>query len=350
LGAPGVGKMQNHCVDCDAEISPRATRCRFCAAKVRCADPTHRQKIATGVKAAWERGDLGSREHRHNISEGVRVAWERGDLGDEEWRRKQSETMKAAWERGDFDGVFDNAEFRRKQSKATKAAWRRGDHDGLSEAIRAAWKRGDMDGVSEGVRIAWERGDFDGVFDNEEYRKRQSDATKERWERGDYNGLSEAIKAAWERGDFGNEEWRHKQSVSRKVLWAHGHYGEECRRKQSRATKARWERGEMDGIFKSPTTIELQVAAALDILGIEHEPQYRPDGHSRIYDEFVPPNTLIEIQGDYWHGDAFPEHQKRDAEKAQWAAENGYELIAIWEHEIKERGAWAIIVQLGLQA
>jgi len=34
-----------------------------------------------------------------------------------------------------------------------------------------------------------------------------------------------------------------------------------------------------------------------------------------------------------------------DAEKAQWAEENGYELMEIWEHEIKERGAWAIIAQ-----
>ena len=63
-------------------------------------------------------------------------------------------------------------------------------------------------------------------------------------------------------------------------------------------------------------------------------------------DEFVPPHTLIEIQGGYFHSEEhFPGIRERDAEKAQWAKDNGYELLAIWEHEIKERGAQAIIAQ-----
>ena len=47
----------------------------------------------------------------------------------------------------------------------------------------------------------------------------------------------------------------------------------------------------------------------------------------------------------HWHGPKRPEQQKRDAEKAQWAEENGYKLIVIWEHEIKKQGAWAIVTQ-----
>lgn len=219
--------------------------------------------------------------------------WAHGDLGDEEYRRKHSEAMKAAWERG----ALGNEEWRRKNS--------------------------------EGVRVAWERGAY-----GEECRNKQS----------------EAMKAAWERGDLGSEEWCRKLSEAKKAAWERGDFdgvfdSEEYRRKQSEAMKAAWERGDFDGVFQSPTSIELQIAAALDIMGIDHQPQYRPDGYSRIYDEFVPPNTLLEINGDYWHGDGFPETQRRDAEKAQWAAENGFELIEIWEHEINERGAWAIIAQ-----
>lgn len=156
-------------------------------------------------------------------------------------------------------------------------------------------------------------------------------AAAARWEHGDYDGLSDALKAAWERGDF--------DGVHSNM------YTEAVRHQRSEIIKAAHIRGAYDGVFQSPTSIEIQIAAALDIMGLEHQPQYRPDGYSRIYDEFVPPNTLIEIQGDYWHGPERPDNQKRDAQKAQWAAENGYELMEIWEHEIKERGAWAIIAQ-----
>jgi len=145
------------------------------------------------------------------------------------------------------------------------------------------------------------------------------------------------------------EAWRRKLSEAMKAAHARGCWDgvftEETRRKHSESAKAQWARGDMDGVFQSPTSIEHQVAAALNIVGIEHQTQYRPEGYSRTYDEFIPPHTLIEVQGDYWHGPERPEQQKRDAQKAQWAEENGYELMEIWEHEIKERGAWAIIAQ-----
>ena len=38
-----------------------------------------------------------------------------------------------------------------------------------------------------------------------------------------------------------------------------------------------------------------------------------------------------------------PEHQKADAEKAIWAEENSFILIVLWEHEIKEQGAWSLV-------
>lgn len=189
-------------------------------------------------------------------------------------------------------------------SCATKARWKRGEFCDR-ETKECSHKR------TVAARAAWRCGAYDNRF-TDDYRQK----------------LSKATKAAWKRGDFDNEEWR---------------------RKQSEATKARWERGDMDDIFQSPTSIELQVAAALDIMGIEHTPQYRPEGYSCIFDEFVLPNILIEVQGDYWHGDQCPDNQRRDAEKAQWAKDNDFELIEIWEHEIKEQGAWSIIAQIYAQ-
>ena len=222
--------------------------------------------------------------------------------------------------------------------EAIKAAHARGDYDDVSEALRAAHARGDYDGQPEAMRAAWARGDFEGL----------SEAMRAAWARGDFEGLSEAIKAAWAQGVYG-EEWRRKNSEATKAQRERGDfddmYTEECLRKMSEGVQAAWERGCFDGVFQSPTSIEIQIAAALDIMGIEHQTQYRPEGYSRIYDEFIPPNTLIEVQGDYWHGPKRPEQQKRDAEKARWATDNGYEFMVIWEHEIKGRGAWPIIAE-----
>ena len=94
-------------------------------------------------------------------------------------------------------------------------------------------------------------------------------------------------------------------------------------------------------MFQSPTSIEVAVSEALDELGIEHEPQYRPDGYSRVYDELVPPDVLIEVNGDYWH--SFDEKQRSDAEKAAWAHANGYYLVIIWEHEMHKAGALELV-------
>jgi len=135
---------------------------------------------------------------------------------------------------------------------------------------------------------------------------------------------------------------RQNDSLALKDLWAKGVFAE---RDISNGMKRAWARGDFDGVFQSPTSIELQVAAALDIMGIEHQPQYRPDGYGCVYDELVPPDILIEIHGDYWHGDTFPEQQQRDAAKAQWAEDNGFELVTIWEHEINEFGAWALVME-----
>ena len=117
--------------------------------------------------------------------------------------------------------------------------------------------------------------------------------------------------------------------------------GKALRRKTSENLRAAWANGVYDRALPPSTSIEIAVSVAFDILDIEHKPQYRPDGYSRVYDEFVPPNVLIEVQGDYWH--SLDETQKRDAEKAAWACDNGYHLVVIWEHEIHEVGAIELV-------
>ena len=196
-----------------------------------------------------------------------------------------------------------------------------------------------------------------GDFDNPEYRRKISEVMKKAWTRGVYDEIctpeyrhkkSTAIKIAWAKGAYDEictPEYRRKISEGIKAVHARGVYDNpEYRRKMSDATKARWICGGFDDVFRPPyKTTEVPLAAALDICSIEHISQYRPDGYSRIYDEFVPPNLLIEIHGDYWHGPERPKVQKRDVEKAVWAKDNGYHLVIIWEHEIKEQGAWSLV-------
>jgi len=123
-----------------------------------------------------------------------------------------------------------------------------------------------------------------------------------------------------------------------------GKFGIPARDKQESVTIA-WERGAYDGrsMVISPTGIEIAVSEALDALRITHVAQHRPDGCTFVYDEFVPPDILVEVNGDYWHGPDWPENQARDAQKELWALENDYRFVVIWEGEIMERGAKALI-------
>jgi len=89
------------------------------------------------------------------------------------------------------------------------------------------------------------------------------------------------------------------------------------------------------------TSIELALYGELDRLHIGHTPQYSPQGYSRIYDAFVHPDILVEMQGDYWH--SRPEQQIVDEHKEAWAYDHGYKYAVIWECEIKEIGIGQLV-------
>ena len=171
---------------------------------------------------------------------------------------------------------------------------------------------------------------------------------------------SEAIAAGWRQGIWRERSFDGRQhSAAMKAAWARGvyaqrSYNEDWLNRMSNALRAAHARGCYDGVFQSPTSIEIALCAALDAHGIQHESQFRPRGCSYVFDEFVPPSILIEAHGDYWHGNPqfYDEgdlnatqrrHCARDVEKANWAKHNGYTLIVLWEHDIKTVGAWVLI-------
>jgi len=152
---------------------------------------------------------------------------------------------------------------------------------------------------------------------------------------------SSHIEALWKNGAYAQVS-KKVRAAHRNGAFEHIHQDPEWRRKVSENVKAAHARGCYDGCNKPPfKTTEVPLAIALDICGIEHNSQYRPPNCRFRFDEFVPPNILIEANGDYWHGKEAV--KRRDIEKGAWAERNGYTLVVIWEHEIKGCGAWALV-------
>ena len=155
--------------------------------------------------------------------------------------------------------------------------------------------------------------------------------------------VSNGIQKAWEDGKYDHVDW----NTYTDKAW---YRSSEGRRQTSEALKAAWARGAYDNRgCPSPTGIELELFAALDICSIKHEPQYRPEGYSLVFDEYVPEaNLLIEADGDFWHHSEWAAKHgipERDAKKDTWAKDNGYRLLRISESDIKEFGAWSIVLR-----
>ena len=83
-------------------------------------------------------------------------------------------------------------------------------------------------------------------------------------------------------------------------------------------------------------------------LNVEYQYQFEAKDIGRFYDFYLPKhNLLIEIDGDYWHGnpkiykeDELKGHQKRaqriDEHKTKWALLHGIPIIHIWENDIRK--------------
>ena len=82
----------------------------------------------------------------------------------------------------------------------------------------------------------------------------------------------------------------------------------------------------------------------LDVLGLSYQYQFEAKDIKRFFDFLVEGIVLIEIDGDYYHSygklyeDMNPMQKRNfrvDMIKDSWAAENGYILCRIWEHDIR---------------
>ena len=100
--------------------------------------------------------------------------------------------------------------------------------------------------------------------------------------------------------------------------------------------KARMIRKLMQAMRKKPTKPEKKFMHFIEKHSIPLE--YVGDGKFFIMEfnpDFVNKNMkiVVEVFGDYWHN--LPQVKKRDARKLKIFEQNGWQMIIIWEHELK---------------
>lgn len=245
------------------------------------------------VSAAYRNPDSGynTPEHIEFRKEQARKNWRKGGRWrNDSSRARRSEAVSKAM--NNPDSYFQSDEARRKRSKT----------------LRRRWKNPE-----------------DGIGSEEANRKR-SKSMIDLWK--DPNSNMNTLETNARRSAITRAAWNRPDSPYRT---------EECRERRSIAAKTLWEQGVFDGAFRSPTSIEIQIREALDKFGLDHQSQWSPIGYTKVYDELVRPNILIEVHGSHWHTSR--KQQEKDLEKARWAHDNGYNFIAIWDFHLKEYGA-----------
>jgi len=119
----------------------------------------------------------------------------------------------------------------------------------------------------------------------------------------------------------------------------------------SQQTKDKMSETAINNILKNGkvkrSNLEYKFEGILDILGYQYQHSYYIPDIKKIYDFYLPYyNTFIEIDGDFWHCNpdtkfAIPECKSQelnlinDQFKNEWAVNNGYKIIRIWENDIK---------------
>lgn len=290
------------CVDCSAAISYGATRCVDCERvyhrEYRVNDPEYLKNLSDGGKAAWtaERRAKQSEQAKSMIKEGIFGPSSRSLDSFE----KQAVSIRKRWAedetfRARMMKMYGSPEHRLKLSKTVKAKYQN------DPVYRHKISRS---------RI--------GMKFSEEHRRNISKSKT-------------GVK-------YGPPSKSTREKIATKVRLAHrnGCY-DNAPKKISKAIKTLYRDGHYNEVFRSPTNIETEVSNALDKFSVKHKSQFSPDGCSRIYDELVYPNVLLEVHGSYWHSSA--RQQEIDLEKARWAHDAGYKFIAIWDFHLEEYGA-----------
>ena len=189
-----------------------------------------------------------------------------------------------------------------------------------------------------------------------------------------YNGVNAMKK--WREENGGPMKGRKMSDESRQLMkeakkrfyarggkvWIAGRkHTEETKMKCSEGTKRMWITGKFDkgkGCWRSKLETLIYSTFSQFINDVQHSWRLSTPERTYVYDICIPSHRLlIEVNGDYWHmnptlyapdfvgaqGILAKEKWELDACKADMASKAGYNVITLWESDIKSQGVDAIV-------
>jgi very-short-patch-repair endonuclease len=197
-----------------------------------------------------------------------------------------------------------------------------------------------------------------------EERELRSVIMKERWKDDTFKdkikkGMIDSFKknGVWP-GTSEDSKMKRKVTMIKNYGISHNWIGKYGERKCDKTTLEIYGKSASDMLceythyFNKKTDIEIIFENLLDEMNIQNQPKFRIYNENkdefcfREYDFLIKnTNILIEVDGDYWHGNdkkfhplsEFQEEIKRkDRIKEDFAKRNGYEVIRFWGSDIKK--------------
>lgn len=168
---------------------------------------------------------------------------------------------------------------------------------------------------------------------------------KQKFASGEYDHVVKAIKENRKDPELGKKISKGAKGVPKPKPEGFG-----IGRIQSEETKEKMSNSAIDRIIntdqKHSSKLEDYFSELLDKEQIQYIQFYYAKSIKAFYDFYIPQsNTLIEIDGDFWHCNPnskysipqYPIQQKninRDQVKNKWALDNGYKILRFWETDI----------------
>ena len=182
---------------------------------------------------------------------------------------------------------------------------------------------------ASGERIQWNKGkSWNETYTDEEIETLMS-VYDDKERNGKISAALKGVKKSEEHAEKCRENGRSEKSI-------------EVNRKKMREML-------LSGKFSLSSEIEKKfIAECVDPLGIEYDTQYYLKDIHHYCDAFIPEkNTIIEFQGDYWHGnpkkytkEELSPYQLKKVEKDEilrkYCSDNGIQLIEVWESDFNK--------------
>lgn len=207
---------------------------------------------------------------------------------------------------------------------------------------------------------------------NPEAQKKSKETQRKMYENGDLVIWNKGLTKDDPRVHDYIEKMRNNPERNRKIseLKSGTHHSEEAKNKLKKRAKERWsdpkEREKQshrkmvwlrENDFTIKSSVEEKFNDMLQLLdlkeNVNYERQYYVRDIKGFFDfKLFDTNTLIEVDGDFWHCNpktnpkVIYEHQRKNLEKDEiknkWCKENNVKLLRFWENDINNNPEWVI--------